>query len=67
MVVPFAIMAISAGILTLSFLPETMGQPLPETIEEVEGIETESEPQELQPLQAKEPAENEQSEPTKED
>ncbi|KAK6025662.1 transporter, major facilitator family protein [Ostertagia ostertagi] len=60
MVVPFAIMAISAGILTLCFLPETMGQPLPETIQEVEGKGL-GESQELQPLRTKES-----NEPTKE-
>ncbi|XGW32192.1 hypothetical protein V3C99_010401 [Haemonchus contortus] len=62
MIVPFAILSISAGILTLCFLPETMGQPLCETIREVEGDEDEDvESQELQPLQTKESADTEQT------
>ncbi|VDL77516.1 unnamed protein product [Nippostrongylus brasiliensis] len=52
MVVPFAVMAILAGLLTLLCLPETKGKPLPETIAEVEGGEA-VELQEFEPLQSK--------------
>ncbi|KHJ86887.1 hypothetical protein OESDEN_13349 [Oesophagostomum dentatum] len=58
MIIPFSVMAISAAILTLLFLPETMGKPLPETIGQVEG-EEEPSSQEMQPLSKKEPEESE--------
>ena len=35
MIVPFGVMSVLAAILTILFLPETMGQHLPETIQEV--------------------------------
>ncbi len=37
MIVPFASLALAAAFVTLMFLPETKGRPLPESIEEVEG------------------------------
>lgn len=65
MVVPFAVMALLAGVMTLCFLPETMGKPLPETIEEIEG-EANADAQEMQPLRTKEPVEKEPTESSKE-
>ncbi|KJH47186.1 transporter, major facilitator family protein [Dictyocaulus viviparus] len=53
MIVPFAILAILAGLLTLVFLPETMGKSLPETIAQVENADK-PEPQEMQLLAKKE-------------
>ena len=35
MIVPFGVMSVLAAILTILFLPETMGKHLPETIQEV--------------------------------
>ncbi|KIH69079.1 transporter, major facilitator family protein [Ancylostoma duodenale] len=58
MILPFAVMTIVAAALTLLFLPETMGTPLSETIEQVEG-EEQYVPQEMQPLQKKEADETE--------
>ncbi|CAJ0601485.1 unnamed protein product [Cylicocyclus nassatus] len=52
MIIPFAVMAITAAVLTLFALPETMGTALPETIAQVEG-EEEPLPQELQPFRPK--------------
>ena len=43
MVIPFSILSLMAGIVVLLLLPETMGIPLPETIEEVESAENEKE------------------------
>ncbi|KAI1725160.1 sugar transporter domain-containing protein [Ditylenchus destructor] len=48
-IIPFSTLGIVAAIMALVFLPETMGQPLPETVEEVEGSLT---THELQPLQS---------------
>jgi hypothetical protein len=49
-VIPFGSLALAAGIIAL-LLPETNGRPLPETIEEIEGIaaipQTEREMQEI--------------------
>ena len=51
MIIPFGVMAVSAGIVTLLCLPETMGKPLPETIQQ---IENSAEPEvEMQPLNKK--------------
>ncbi|CAD6187676.1 unnamed protein product [Caenorhabditis auriculariae] len=50
MIIPFGVMAVSAGILTLLFLPETMGKPLPDTILEIEEGDANRSAQELQPL-----------------
>ncbi|PAV82450.1 hypothetical protein WR25_16268 [Diploscapter pachys] len=36
MIIPFGILAVTAALLTIIFLPETMGKHLPDTIEEVE-------------------------------
>uniref|UniRef100_A0A8R1ERI9 MFS domain-containing protein n=1 Tax=Caenorhabditis japonica TaxID=281687 RepID=A0A8R1ERI9_CAEJA len=47
MIIPFGILAVSAAVMTLIFLPETMGKPLPEGIEEIEGT---SGPHEMEPL-----------------
>ncbi|EPB80449.1 transporter, major facilitator family protein [Ancylostoma ceylanicum] len=66
MVVPFAVMTIIAAALTLLFLPETMGTPLSETIEQVEG-EEQYVPQEMQPLRTKETDETEPPEPPSEE
>ncbi|VDM71538.1 unnamed protein product [Strongylus vulgaris] len=54
MIIPFAVMAISAAALTLFFLPETMGTALPETIAQIEGEDSPIS-QELQPLRPKTP------------
>lgn len=35
MIIPFGILAVTAALLTIIFLPETMGKHLPDTIEEV--------------------------------
>ncbi|KAE9421081.1 hypothetical protein Angca_008763, partial [Angiostrongylus cantonensis] len=56
MIVPFATMAIFAGLLTLLFLPETMGKSLPETIAQIEHGD-EGEPQEMKLLSTKDPDE----------
>ncbi|KAJ1345739.1 hypothetical protein KIN20_000339 [Parelaphostrongylus tenuis] len=56
MIVPFATMAILAGLSTLLFLPETMGKSLPETISQIEH-EDECEPHEMKLLSTKEPDE----------
>ncbi|KAF1763366.1 hypothetical protein GCK72_011632 [Caenorhabditis remanei] len=50
MIIPFGIMAVSAAILTLIFLPETMGKPLPESIEEIEEGSSYRSSHEMQPL-----------------
>ncbi|PAV92004.1 hypothetical protein WR25_22122 isoform B [Diploscapter pachys] len=57
MIVPFGVMSVLAAILTILFLPETMGKHLPETIQEIEagakskkGNGDESLGQEMQPL-----------------
>ncbi|CAJ0601486.1 unnamed protein product [Cylicocyclus nassatus] len=60
MIIPFAVMAITAAVLTLFALPETMGTALPETIAQVEG-EEEPLPQELQPLRPKTTTEEDES------
>jgi len=53
MILPFASLALLAAFVTLVFLPETKGLPLPETIEEVEGADGEGrKPLEMQPLSA---------------
>ena len=36
MIIPFGVLAVSAGVVTLLLLPETMGKPLPETIASIE-------------------------------
>ncbi|RCN35084.1 solute carrier family 22 member 4 family protein [Ancylostoma caninum] len=66
MILPFAVMTIVAAALTLLFLPETMGTPLSETIEQVEG-EEQCVPQEMQPLQTKETNETDPLEPPPEE
>ncbi|PIC41350.1 hypothetical protein B9Z55_008798 [Caenorhabditis nigoni] len=50
MIIPFGIMAVSAAILTIVFLPETMGKPLPESIEEIEEGSSYRSSHEMQPL-----------------
>ena len=47
MIIPFGVMAVSAGLVTLLLLPETMGKPLPETIQQIENPAAEVE---MQPL-----------------
>ncbi|VDD89715.1 unnamed protein product [Enterobius vermicularis] len=47
MVIPFGSLALAAGIIVLVLIPETMGQPLPETIGEVEHSEENDEGKEL--------------------
>lgn len=36
MIIPFGSLALAAGIVVILLIPETMGRPLPETIEEIE-------------------------------
>ncbi|VDM55204.1 unnamed protein product [Angiostrongylus costaricensis] len=65
MIVPFATMAILAGLLTLLFLPETMGKSLPETIAQIEHGD-EGEPQEMKLLSTKDSDETRKPESTEE-
>lgn len=55
MIIPFGVLAVSAGIVTLLLLPETMGKPLPETIADIENASS-TEGTELQTI-AKKPEE----------
>lgn len=50
MIIPFGVMAVAAAIMTLVFLPETMGKPLPESIEEIEEGPSYRSSHEMQPL-----------------
>lgn len=36
MIIPFGSLSLVAGLIVIFFIPETMGKPLPETIEEIE-------------------------------
>lgn len=36
MIIPFGSFALAAGFVVLFFIPETMGKPLPETINDIE-------------------------------
>ncbi|CAI5444338.1 unnamed protein product [Caenorhabditis angaria] len=53
MIIPFGSLAVIAALLTLFFLPETMGKPLPESVEEIEAGDGYQSGQELQPLSGK--------------
>ncbi|GMR48558.1 hypothetical protein PMAYCL1PPCAC_18753, partial [Pristionchus mayeri] len=50
MIIPFGGMSLLAAILILIFLPETMGKPLPSTVEEIEGSHSEQRESELESL-----------------
>ncbi|CAI9651156.1 Major facilitator superfamily (MFS) profile domain-containing protein [Caenorhabditis elegans] len=50
MIIPFGCMAVLAAVMTLLFLPETMGKPLPESIEEIEEGDSYRSSHEMQPL-----------------
>ncbi|KAF8371340.1 hypothetical protein PRIPAC_77769 [Pristionchus pacificus] len=50
MIIPFGGMSILAAVLILIFLPETMGKPLPSTIEEIEGSTSDKRESELDSL-----------------